>query len=225
MIVCLWTPPHFWALALLLREHYERAAVPMLPVVRGEAFTLKRIVGYTVVLVATTVVPVATGTFGVLYLVSALLLGGLFLGMAVALQRRPSKKGRRRALPLLAAVPGAALRRGRVRSAALGAGAGGDRRLAAGSHLEDVPLARVLVPGDEGCEAVRADARGDERERDLLSERNALQRIRGRRAGNAGVIVIGPCTTAHEFGTGARFEHVTRTRQPRGTLTSSSPRP
>ena len=92
-IVCLWTPPHFWALALLLREHYERAAVPMLPVVRGEAFTLKRIVGYTVVLVATTVVPVATGTFGVLYLVSALLLGGVFLGMAEALRRRPTKKG------------------------------------------------------------------------------------------------------------------------------------
>jgi len=92
-IVCLWTPPHFWALALLLREHYERAAVPMLPVVRGEAFTLKRIVGYTVVLVATTVVPVATGTFGVLYLVAALLLGGVFLGMAVALRRRPTKRG------------------------------------------------------------------------------------------------------------------------------------
>ncbi len=91
-IVCLWTPPHFWALALLLREHYERADVPMLPVVRGEAFTLKRIVGYTVVLVATTVVPVATGTFGVLYLVSALLLGGVFLGMAEALRRRPTKK-------------------------------------------------------------------------------------------------------------------------------------
>jgi len=93
VIVCLWTPPHFWALALLLREHYERAAVPMLPVVRGEAVTLRRIVGYTVVLVATTVVPVATGTFGFLYLAAALLLGGLFLGMALRLRRRPSRKG------------------------------------------------------------------------------------------------------------------------------------
>ena len=54
--------------------------------------TLRRIVGYTVVLVAATVVPVATGTFGPLYLAAALVLGGLFLGMAVALQRRPTKK-------------------------------------------------------------------------------------------------------------------------------------
>jgi len=92
-IVCLWTPPHFWALALLIREHYERAAVPMLPVVRGEAVTLRRIVWYTVVLVAATVVPVATGTFGVLYLVAALVLGGLFLALAVRLLRVPSRKG------------------------------------------------------------------------------------------------------------------------------------
>ncbi len=92
-IVCLWTPPHFWALAILLREHYERAAVPMLPVVRGESVTLRRIVGYTVVLVAATIVPVATGTFGVLYLVAALLLGGLFLALSVRLLRAPTRKG------------------------------------------------------------------------------------------------------------------------------------
>jgi protoheme IX farnesyltransferase len=92
-IVCLWTPPHFWALALLLREHYARASVPMLPVVRGEAVTLHRIVWYTVVLVAATIVPVVTGTFGAVYLVAALLLGGVFLGGAVALRRRPTKKG------------------------------------------------------------------------------------------------------------------------------------
>jgi protoheme IX farnesyltransferase len=92
-IVCLWTPPHFWALALLLREHYERASVPMLPVVRGERVTLRRIVWYTVVLVAATVVPFATGTFGVLYLVAALLLGGLFLVLALQLLRAPTRKG------------------------------------------------------------------------------------------------------------------------------------
>ena len=92
-IVCLWTPPHFWALALLLREHYARASVPMLPVVRGEAFTLTRILGYTVVLVAVTVVPVVTGTFGPLYLAAALLLGSIFLGGALALRRRPTRKG------------------------------------------------------------------------------------------------------------------------------------
>ena len=91
-IVCLWTPPHFWALALLLREHYERAAVPMLPVVRGERFTVKRILGYTVVMVAVTVVPFATGTFGVLYLVAALALGGLFLALSVQLLVSPTRK-------------------------------------------------------------------------------------------------------------------------------------
>jgi heme o synthase len=92
-IVCLWTPPHFWALAILLREHYARAEVPMLPVVRGESVTLRRIVIYTVVLVVATIVPVATGTFGALYLVAALLLGGLFLALSVRLLRAPSRKG------------------------------------------------------------------------------------------------------------------------------------
>jgi protoheme IX farnesyltransferase len=92
-IVCLWTPPHFWALALLLREHYERASVPMLPVVRGDRVTLRRIVGYTIVLVAATIVPVATGTFGVLYLGAALLLGGVFVAGAVRLMRAPTRKG------------------------------------------------------------------------------------------------------------------------------------
>ncbi|HEY4411402.1 MAG TPA: heme o synthase [Gaiellaceae bacterium] len=91
-IVCLWTPPHFWALALLIREHYERAAVPMLPVVRGERVTVRRIVWYTLVLVAATVVPFVTGTFGVLYLVAALLLGGIFLVLSLRLLRAPTRK-------------------------------------------------------------------------------------------------------------------------------------
>ncbi|HET7568107.1 MAG TPA: heme o synthase, partial [Gaiellaceae bacterium] len=93
VIVCLWTPPHFWALALLLKEHYAKAEVPMMPVVKGEQATLRRIVGYTVVLVAATVVPVVTGTFGVLYLAAALALGGAFLWMAVRLLRAPSRRG------------------------------------------------------------------------------------------------------------------------------------
>jgi protoheme IX farnesyltransferase len=92
-IVCLWTPPHFWALALLLKDHYAKAEVPMMPVVRGERGTLRQIVGYTVLLVAATVVPVATGTFGFLYLAAALLLGGVFLVMAGRLFRAPSKRG------------------------------------------------------------------------------------------------------------------------------------
>jgi protoheme IX farnesyltransferase len=85
LIVFLWTPPHFWALALLLRDHYAAAKVPMLPVVRGDRATVRRIVGYTVVLVAFTAVPFATGTFGVTYLVSALALGGVFLVLALRL--------------------------------------------------------------------------------------------------------------------------------------------
>ena len=91
-IVCLWTPPHFWALALLIREHYERATVPMLPVVRGERVTVRRIVAYTLVLIVATVVPVVTGTFGVLYLVAALLLGAVFLGLSLQLLRTPTRK-------------------------------------------------------------------------------------------------------------------------------------
>ncbi len=93
VLVCLWTPPHFWALALLLKEHYGRAKVPMLPVVRGEAATLRRIVGYTALLLAASVVPVLTGTFGLVYLAAALALGGAFLVLALRLQRRPSRPG------------------------------------------------------------------------------------------------------------------------------------
>jgi len=87
LIVFLWTPPHFWALALLLRDHYEAADVPMLPVVRGERVTVRRIFAYTVVLVAFTVAPFAAGSFGWTYLVAALVLGGVFLALAVRLLR------------------------------------------------------------------------------------------------------------------------------------------
>jgi protoheme IX farnesyltransferase len=85
LIVFLWTPPHFWALALLLRDHYAAADVPMLPVVRGERATVHRIVAYTVALVAFTVVPFAAGAFGFVYLICALALGGVFLVLAVRL--------------------------------------------------------------------------------------------------------------------------------------------
>ena len=92
-LVCLWTPPHFWALALLLKEHYAKAEVPMLPVVAGDAATLRRILGYTVILVAASVVPFATGVFGPLYLAAALVLGGIFLALALRLRRAPSRRG------------------------------------------------------------------------------------------------------------------------------------
>jgi protoheme IX farnesyltransferase len=86
-IVFVWTPPHFWALALMIKEHYARANVPMLPVARGETETAKQIVRYTVLLIAVTLAPVALGTFGLVYGVSALVLGALFLWLAIELRR------------------------------------------------------------------------------------------------------------------------------------------
>ena len=86
-IVFVWTPPHFWALALMIKEHYARAGVPMLPVTRGDRETAREILRYTVALVAVTLAPVALGTFGVLYGVVAALLGATFLWLAVELRR------------------------------------------------------------------------------------------------------------------------------------------
>ena len=91
VIVFLWTPPHFWALALLLKEQYAAASVPMLPVARGERETLRQIVGYTLVLVAITLVPTVAGTFGLAYLGAALVLGGAFVALAFRLARRPTR--------------------------------------------------------------------------------------------------------------------------------------
>ena len=87
LIVFFWTPPHFWALALLIKRDYAAARVPMLPVVRGDRETARQVLLYTVVLVALTLVPVLTGTFGALYLAAAALLGGWFLRLAVKLLR------------------------------------------------------------------------------------------------------------------------------------------
>ncbi len=93
-IVFFWTPPHFWALSLLMKDEYALAGVPMLPVVRGEAFTRRAILRYTLVLVAATLAPVATGLFGWFYLAAALVLGGVFVAMSVKLlrtvERRPA---------------------------------------------------------------------------------------------------------------------------------------
>jgi protoheme IX farnesyltransferase len=86
VIVFLWTPPHFWALALLLRDHYAAAKVPMLPVAAGVARTVRQITVYTVTLVAVTAVPYLTGTFGAVYLAVALGLGGVFVVLAVRLR-------------------------------------------------------------------------------------------------------------------------------------------
>jgi len=79
LIVFFWTPPHFWALALLIKQAYADAHVPMLPVVRGERATIRQIVGYTVVLIGVTLLPVLSGTLGVLYASAAIALGLVFL--------------------------------------------------------------------------------------------------------------------------------------------------
>ena len=87
LIVFFWTPPHFWALALVIKRDYAAAHVPMLPVVRGNDETARQIVWYSFVLVAVTLLPFAWHTVGVLYLAAALLLGALFLRLAWRLQR------------------------------------------------------------------------------------------------------------------------------------------
>jgi protoheme IX farnesyltransferase len=91
-IVFLWTPPHFWALSLLIKEDYARTGVPMLPVVRGEATTRRQILAYTVVLVAFTLMPVATGFLGAVYAVAAAVLGAAFTALAVVLLRSHSRR-------------------------------------------------------------------------------------------------------------------------------------
>ena len=95
-IVFFWTPPHFWALSLLIADDYARTGVPMLPVVRGERSTRRQILAYSALLAAVTVGPVLTGLFGTLYLVSALALGAGFTALALALVARPSRAAARR---------------------------------------------------------------------------------------------------------------------------------
>ena len=91
-IVFFWTPPHFWALSLLIKDDYARTGVPMLPVVRGEAETRRQILLYTVGLTALTLAPVATGLFGPIYLAAALALGGAFCLLAHRLRARADRR-------------------------------------------------------------------------------------------------------------------------------------
>jgi protoheme IX farnesyltransferase len=79
LIVFYWTPPHFWALALLKQRDYKKAGVPMAPLVWGETETMAQMRWYTVILVALTLLPVAFGALGILYFASASVLGGLLL--------------------------------------------------------------------------------------------------------------------------------------------------
>jgi protoheme IX farnesyltransferase len=86
-IVFVWTPPHFWALALMIKEHYAAANVPMLPVVKGDRATARQIVQYTAVLIVVTLAPVAFGVFGLFYGVAAAILGAIFAWYALELRR------------------------------------------------------------------------------------------------------------------------------------------
>ncbi|SFF59440.1 protoheme IX farnesyltransferase [Fontimonas thermophila] len=88
-IIFVWTPPHFWALAIDRCDDYAKADIPMLPVTHGIEFTRTQVLLYTILLVAVTLLPFATGMSGWLYLVGALVLGGIFLGYAVRLKWRP----------------------------------------------------------------------------------------------------------------------------------------
>lgn len=83
LIVFYWTPPHFWALALLKQRDYGSAGIPMAPLVWGERETMRQMIWYNVILVALTLLPVSFGAFGTIYLISALLLGGILLAGVV----------------------------------------------------------------------------------------------------------------------------------------------
>ena len=89
LIVFIWTPPHFWALSIHRYEEYKKAEVPMLPVTHGLQFTRVQILLYTVLLFIVTLLPYLTGMSGIIYLVSAVMLGVFFLGYAVKICREP----------------------------------------------------------------------------------------------------------------------------------------
>jgi len=91
-IVFYWTPPHFWALSLLMKDDYAKAGVPMLPVVRGEHETRRQILLYTLLLYAVTQLPFCAGGFGVIYLVASIALGAVFIAGAVRLYRRADRR-------------------------------------------------------------------------------------------------------------------------------------
>ena len=91
LIIFVWTPPHFWALAIFRREDYSRAQVPMLPVTHGVVYTRWHVLFYTVLLVIVTVLPYLTGMSGLFYLGGALVLGAGFLYYAIVLLHPPSE--------------------------------------------------------------------------------------------------------------------------------------
>jgi protoheme IX farnesyltransferase len=92
LIIFMWTPPHFWALAIVRTKDYENAGVPMLPVVRGEKVARRQILIYTVLLVGTTLLLPAIGAAGTLYFIAAGILGIGLIGTAWRVWRVPGNK-------------------------------------------------------------------------------------------------------------------------------------
>jgi len=90
LIVFIWTPPHFWALAIARKEEYAKVGIPMLPVTHGEAYTRLNILLYTILLAVITVVPYLTGMSGIIYLLTALVLDAVFLYHAIQMMRHPN---------------------------------------------------------------------------------------------------------------------------------------
>jgi protoheme IX farnesyltransferase len=91
LIIYVWTPPHFWALAIFRREDYARAMIPMLPVTHGVEYTRWQILYYTILLVLVTLLPWIAGMSGLFYLGGALVLGGVFVYYAARLMKPPSE--------------------------------------------------------------------------------------------------------------------------------------
>jgi len=92
LIIFIWTPPHFWALAIYRREDYARAAVPMLPITHGVEYTRWNVLAYTILLVLVTLLPWLTGMAGLIYLGGALVLGAGFLYYAVRMMNPPNEQ-------------------------------------------------------------------------------------------------------------------------------------
>jgi protoheme IX farnesyltransferase len=91
-IVFYWTPPHFWALALLIKDDYARTGIPMLPVVDGEAETRRQILLYGWLLLAITLLPLVGGLLGTIYAAGALVLGAGFIALCIRLYRRADRR-------------------------------------------------------------------------------------------------------------------------------------
>ena len=91
-IVFFWTPPHFWALSLLMKDEYAKAGVPMLPVVRGETETRRQILLYTILLYAVTQLPFCAGGLGIAYVIPSILLGAVFIYFSTKLLRTGDRR-------------------------------------------------------------------------------------------------------------------------------------